>query len=85
MEDLKLEHLNYETWLIWDDIISKLNVKEYIKVSERNMEDIVFYKVFENTAPGFSWTTKYARMMLSSVNYSELAVCFNEKIQENDR
>ena len=82
MEDLKLEHLSYETWLVWDDIVSKLNVQDYTKVNSKDMEDLVNQKVFQNTAPAFSWTTRYARVLLSSVNYSDLADCFNEKIEE---
>ena len=85
MEDLKLEHLDYETWLIWDDILKNLKFEDYKKVSEKEMEHLVTQIVFDNTATGFSWTTRYARVLLSSVNYSDLADCFNEKIEEHDK
>ena len=83
MEDLKLETLNYETWLIWDDILKDLNYEEGEKVNAKEMEDLVNEIVFEDAGPGFSWATRYARLLLSSVNYSDLADCFNEKIEEH--
>ena len=84
MEDLKLEHLDYETWLIWNDILKDLNEwKPEKKVNAREMEELVNEIVFENASPDFSWATRYARVLLSSVNYSDLADCFNEKIEEH--
>lgn len=83
MEDLILETLNYETWLIWDDVLKHSKFEEYDKVNAKDMEDLVNQKVFENAGPGFSWATRYARILLSSVNYSDLADCFNEKIEEH--
>jgi len=83
MEDLRLEMLNYETWLIWDDILKYSKFEEYDKVNAKDMEDLVNQKVFDNAVPGFSWATRYARILLSSVNYSDLADCFNEKIEEH--
>jgi len=83
MEDLRLEMLNYETWLIWDDILKYSKFEEYDKVNAKDMEDLVNQKVFESAVPGFSWATRYARILLSSVNYSDLADCFNEKIEEH--
>tara|TARA_R110001606_G_C14954206_1_gene601030 strand:+ start:306 stop:563 length:258 start_codon:yes stop_codon:yes gene_type:complete len=85
MEELKLEKLSYETWLIWDDILKHLKFEEYEKVNGKDMEDLVNQIVFENVGNGFSWATRYARTLLSSVNYSDLADCFNEKIEEHDK
>ena len=85
MEDLKLEHLDYETWLIWDDILKDLNFEERERVNAREMEELVNEIVFEDAGTGFSWATRYARVLLSSVNYSDLADCFNEKIEEHDK
>ena len=82
MEELKLENLSYETWLIWDDILKDLNYEEGEKVNAKEMEDLVNEIVFEDAGPGFSWATRYARLFLTSVNYSDLAECFNEKIEE---
>ena len=85
MKDLKLEKLSYETWLIWDDILKYLKFEEYEKVNGKDMEDLVNQIVFENVGNGFSWATRYTRTLLSSVNYSDLADWFNEKIEEHDK
>lgn len=85
MEDLRLERLSYETWLVWDDILKHLKFKDYEKVNAKDMEDLVNKIVFENAGAGFSWATRYARLLLISVNYSDLADCFNEKIEEHDK
>jgi hypothetical protein len=85
MEDLKLEHLNYESWLLWDDILSKENFKGYSKVTENDIQILIGWKVFDNRTEGGDWATRYARIFLSSVDYKALADCFNEKIEQYDK
>ena len=85
MEDLKLEHLNYESWLLWDDILKHSKFEEYDNVDAKDIEDLVNQIVFESAGDGLGWVVRYARILLSSVNYKDLADCFNEKIEQYDK
>jgi|AntAceMinimDraft_16_1070373.scaffolds.fasta_scaffold79958_4 hypothetical protein len=85
MEEVRanIEHLNYETWCVWTDILRFREFKD--KVNSNDIQQITRESLFKNKTEDFDLVELYAKSFLSCVNYEELTEVINENIDNAKR